>query len=52
MAKKIDFEPFEPIKLSEREKAGRAFMEVVHGAFEVGYQAGVADTLKKQESKK
>ncbi len=37
---------------TEREKISRCIMETVHGAFELGYQAGVADTLKQKEKKK
>ena len=43
---------FKMLEMTEKEKVARSFMSAVHGAFEVGYRAGVADTLDKEKDKK
>jgi len=53
MINKKDFMmDIEPLKRNEMEKSCHAFMCAVSGAFEIGYQAGIADTLKNLKQKK
>jgi len=37
---------------SEREKMGKHFFDVILGAFEMGYELGIADERKRKEKKK